>query len=579
MLRKRKWLFVLVTLMAAMSLALAGCGTDNADGNLNGTVAPPVEEPLDEEPLEEEPLDEPTPTVAPTDEEPVDEEPTAEPTEPATAGGFGGSWVLASRLVGLDIETNEGEHIATVTDVLFNFGGMIAYAIFDTGEFLEDGTTVAVNWDRIIATPATDTTTPPVLVYSADNEALSGETEIDTDVLDEEPVFVDTAQLGLDTDDERLLRASEFVGLTGYDVVNQEGENLGEVQDLVFDLEQGVVSYALMDVGGFLGVGENTVAIPWNLVGYNVDEENFTISVAAEDLEAAPTVDLGAIENEGFDEGWFEEQDTYWSSLTPPEGPPDAEDPDLVGGLGGPWILGERLLGLDIEAAEGDRVAEVEDVLFTFGGEIAYLVFDVADYLELDDSRFVAVPWNNFDAAGVIDATDTTTPTLAYTGTDADLEAVSAIDTAVWESDDILVDTADLGIDTTDLDLAADEDTSKLVQLSEFLGPRLIDFDVVNESDEDLGDLSDLVFNLEEGIVSYALMDVGGFLGIGENTVAIPWDLVSFDTEAEAWVIPVTSEDLEAAPTLDVGAIENEGFDDTWNEEHETYWADFGSDM
>jgi sporulation protein YlmC with PRC-barrel domain len=71
---------------------------------------------------------------------------------------------------------------------------------------------------------------------------------------------------------------------------------------------------------------------------------------------------------------------------------------------------------------------------------------------------------------------------------------------------------------------------------------------------EDVGEINDLVLT-REGDVSSVLVDIGGFLGIGERQIAMDMSSVRFvsdsDTEAEDdyfLVIPAARADLEAAP-------------------------------
>ncbi|HVL56027.1 MAG TPA: PRC-barrel domain-containing protein [Burkholderiaceae bacterium] len=50
--------------------------------------------------------------------------------------------------------------------------------------------------------------------------------------------------------------------LIGQNVRNAVGENLGEVKDVVVDLQNGRVGYAVVGFGGFLGLGEKLFAFP-----------------------------------------------------------------------------------------------------------------------------------------------------------------------------------------------------------------------------------------------------------------------------------------------------------------------------
>jgi len=56
-------------------------------------------------------------------------------------------------------------------------------------------------------------------------------------------------------------KLSELVGLA---VKNREEEALGEINEIVVDLHEGRVAYAILGVGGYLGMGEKEVAVPWS---------------------------------------------------------------------------------------------------------------------------------------------------------------------------------------------------------------------------------------------------------------------------------------------------------------------------
>ena len=55
------------------------------------------------------------------------------------------------------------------------------------------------------------------------------------------------------------VRASELIGM---DVRDAKGERIGDVNDLIVDLTSGRVMYAVVGIGGFLGIGEKVSALP-----------------------------------------------------------------------------------------------------------------------------------------------------------------------------------------------------------------------------------------------------------------------------------------------------------------------------
>lgn len=51
--------------------------------------------------------------------------------------------------------------------------------------------------------------------------------------------------------------------LEGADVVNRAGEKIGEVHGFLMNPQSGKVDFAIIDSGGFLGMGEKSVLVPW----------------------------------------------------------------------------------------------------------------------------------------------------------------------------------------------------------------------------------------------------------------------------------------------------------------------------
>ena len=95
---------------------------------------------------------------------------------------------------------------------------------------------------------------------------------------------------------------------------------------------------------------------------------------------------------------------------------------------------------------------------------------------------------------------------------------------------------------------------------------------VYTPSGEHLGSVEDIVIGKRDGRVKYALMSFGGFLGIGEEYHPLPWDMLTFDTEKDGYVVPVSREQLEAAPRYGA-ATEPDWQDDAWQRSLTTYYG------
>ncbi|MBK8162318.1 MAG: PRC-barrel domain-containing protein [Gammaproteobacteria bacterium] len=84
------------------------------------------------------------------------------------------------------------------------------------------------------------------------------------------------------------VRASSIIGT---DVVNPDGENLGDVKEVVIDPSTGKIAYAVVAFGGFLSMGEKLFAIPFSAFTYDVEDNDYILDVTKEELKEAPGFD------------------------------------------------------------------------------------------------------------------------------------------------------------------------------------------------------------------------------------------------------------------------------------------------
>ena len=79
--------------------------------------------------------------------------------------------------------------------------------------------------------------------------------------------------------------------LDGDDVINATGEKLGSIQNIMLDVPNGRVAYAVLSTGGFLGLGDRLFAIPWSALTLDTDRKCFILDQQREDFESAPGFD------------------------------------------------------------------------------------------------------------------------------------------------------------------------------------------------------------------------------------------------------------------------------------------------
>jgi sporulation protein YlmC with PRC-barrel domain len=64
-----------------------------------------------------------------------------------------------------------------------------------------------------------------------------------------------------------ILKSHELEGILGKEVRSATGENMGRIVDVVVD-RNGQVRAAVIDFGGFLGVGSRKIAVDWDAVKF-----------------------------------------------------------------------------------------------------------------------------------------------------------------------------------------------------------------------------------------------------------------------------------------------------------------------
>ncbi len=74
----------------------------------------------------------------------------------------------------------------------------------------------------------------------------------------------------------------------GTTVYNNAGDKLGTIDDLMIDKRSGHVRYAVLEFGGFLGIGTDRYPLPWNLLKYDTTREGYVVPVEKDRLDSAP---------------------------------------------------------------------------------------------------------------------------------------------------------------------------------------------------------------------------------------------------------------------------------------------------
>jgi sporulation protein YlmC with PRC-barrel domain len=87
-----------------------------------------------------------------------------------------------------------------------------------------------------------------------------------------------------------LLAASEIKGST---VRNRQRQEIGDIDEVLIEPDSGRVRFAILSVGGFLGLGSTRVAVPWS--AFEISRQGarvtYMLDATREQLEKAPRVE------------------------------------------------------------------------------------------------------------------------------------------------------------------------------------------------------------------------------------------------------------------------------------------------
>lgn len=110
--------------------------------------------------------------------------------------------------------------------------------------------------------------------------------------------------------------------------------------------------------------------------------------------------------------------------------------------------------------------------------------------------------------------------------------------------------------------------TDNMVRLSDLLG-----FEVWNDTDEQVGDVAGMIIDMDTSQIDYVVVGSGGFLGLGESKIPVPWQAFQIKTDEvtpdakdnsgeisandlqDVFILDVSTDRLEQAPTVDLDTV------------------------
>ncbi|MGZ9811489.1 PRC-barrel domain-containing protein [Pseudoroseicyclus sp. H15] len=340
--------------------------------------------------------------------------------------------------------------------------------------------------------------------------------------------------------------SSELVGKRVY--VGEEGSDLtagldngwddiGEVGDLVFN-DDGTLAAVLIDVGGFLGIGEKVVATRLDDLSFYTEtggDENFFVVYkgSAEALEnqeewtegsVVPAADTatndGAMADDTMSDDTMAEDDMAMESdaeadvTAEPMTDQEVENADTA--------IDSTDEALESEPADGamateDGAAMDDEAMADETMTDDAMADDMAsDDMAAEDNADMATEDDTIEADGELIVEDGAMDDEAMADDTMTDEAVATDDAMADDS----MDAADANMwtaPTMEMEGYASVDAAMLT-VEDLQGAPVFGID-----EDRIGEVAEVVLS-ENGDIEYALIDVGGFLGLGEDRVQVAFD-------------------------------------------------------
>jgi sporulation protein YlmC with PRC-barrel domain len=167
------------------------------------------------------------------------------------------------------------------------------------------------------------------------------------------------------------VRASKLIGMN---VRNAKGEDLGEINDLVVDVNNERVHYAVLGFGGALGLGEKLFAYPVTLFSQDTADKKLVLNVDKEKLKSAPGFERNNWPDWDKDR-YRADVERYFGPTVHPRSMPNQS-----------LARASQLIGKNVDDRNGRDAGEIEDLVVNLGnGKVHYAVLDFDKAWSADD--------------------------------------------------------------------------------------------------------------------------------------------------------------------------------------------------
>lgn len=335
------------------------------------------------------------------------------------------------------------------------------------------------------------------------------------------------------------IRASDFLDRTVYVAEAAGGdleeiadpddswERAGDISDVILT-KDGQIKHIVMDAGGFLGIGEKQVTASMEELKFvrdSDDEGEFYLVFTGDrtKLEEREEFDRASIEDDG-ELSFFEDEAQMAETEMEETG---AEAEQMAEGA----ETEVEQAGEELEQTAENAGEAIEGAASSAANEVAEAGAEVEQEVETETAEAEAEVEQETEVAEGEMTTETEVESeMAGTQLETEAEAEGATEMAEGE--------AAVEGEAQPMELSAAE-------IEALTAEELEGLDVRGANDEDLGEIGDLVIS-ENGSIDQVIIDVGGFLGIGEKQVALKFDEIKILREGDGEALVATTNYTEA---------------------------------
>lgn len=236
----------------------------------------------------------------------------------------------------------------------------------------------------------------------------------------------------------------------------------------------------------------------------------------------------------------------------------------LAGAWSGPkeapcvWLTNE-LIGTKVVAQDGESLGKIEDVVVHSTGKDSYAVLSFGGWLGMGDKLF-AMPWSVLRHVEPDSAKKDSSHSLVLPLNKERFKTAPGFDKKNWPNTanpDWAKEIDAFYVGDVNPNLKRAVDASAKTALTTWRVTELKGTNIKTPTGDKLGDLKEVAVD-PSGRVCYVSVSVGGFLGIGDRIVAVPWDALKFSLvgdklDKKQITLAATKEQLEKAPQFKEG--------------------------